>query len=427
MSQVSTEQEGSSKTEQGDNSKQNESDSVSKLVWSQLLINLGDALINPKVTLPWILQGAGVPVYLLGWLVPIRESGSLLPQLLMASYIQRVPLRKWLWVFGSVMQALCVLLIGMVALFFEGALAGWCVIGLMVLFSLARGLNSITSKDVLGKTISKGHRGRVSGWASSAAGLITLGVALVMVFSGFFDLQGSTVFYAACLMIGACVWCLAALIYAQLKEPNSPVDKTKVRLVELFSSLSLLKTHADFRRFVIARSLLLCTALSAPYYVLIAQQNLGDRLWVLGAFMAASGLASLISSPFWGRFSDYSSRQVMMIATLLGVGVGLLLFVLTTFYVDWVKGVWLMPLLYFVLCVAHQGVRIGRKTYLVDLAEGNDRTQYVAVSNTVIGVMLLLMSVFGLLTGVVSLPVLVLVYSLLALLGAVVVMRLPEA
>lgn len=422
---MSAEQGNQSKD--GANSKQNESDSVKKLVWSQLLINLGDALINPKVTLPWILQSAGVPVYLLGWLVPIRESGSLLPQLVMARYIQRVPLRKWLWVSGSLMQALCVLLIGVVALLLEGALAGWLVIGLMLVFSLARGLNSITSKDVLGKTISKGHRGRVSGWASSAAGFITLGVATVMVFSGFFDLQGSTVFYASCLMLGALVWCVAALVYAFLKEPKSPVDDSKVRLADLFSGLSLLKTRPDFRRFVIARSLLLCTALSAPYYVLIAQQSLGEALWVLGAFMAASGLASMISSPFWGRFSDYSSRQVMMIATLIGVGVGLLLFVLTTFYADWVKTVWLMPCLYFVLCVSHQGVRIGRKTYLVDLAEGNDRTQYVAVSNTIIGVMLLLMSVFGLLTGVVSLSALVLIYSLLALLGVVVVMRLPEA
>ncbi|KZN13467.1 MFS transporter [Marinomonas sp. TW1] len=421
MSQVSAKQDSLSK------SKQNESDSVKKLVWSQLLINLGDALINPKVTLPWILQGVGVPVYLLGWLVPIRESGSLLPQLLMASYIRRVALRKWLWVTGSVLQALCVVLIGVVALLLEGATAGWCVIVLMVVFSLARGLNSITSKDVLGKTISKGRRGRVSGWAASAAGLITLGVALTMVFSGYFELEGNTVFYATSLIIGALVWCFAAMVYALIDEPRSDVDQTPVRFWQLLASLSLLKTNASFRTFVIARSLLLCTALSAPYYVLIAQQHLGNGLWVLGAFMAASGLASLLSSPFWGRFSDYSSRQVMMFSTLLGVLAGVMLFVVMWLFPDFSGMVWFMPTLYFILCVAHQGVRIGRKTYLVDLAEGNDRTEYVAVSNTVIGIMLLVMSVFGLLTNLISLPALVLVFSLLALMGVLVVVRLPEA
>ncbi len=46
-------------------------------------------------------------------------------------------------------------------------------------------------------------------------------------------------------------------------------------------------------------------------------------------------------------------------------------------------------LLLFVACVAHQGARIARKTYLVDMASSENRAQYTAVSNTVIGVFLL--------------------------------------
>jgi len=37
----------------------------------------------------------------------------------------------------------------------EGAAAGWSTVGLLVLFSTARGLSSISSKDLLGKTIPK--------------------------------------------------------------------------------------------------------------------------------------------------------------------------------------------------------------------------------------------------------------------------------
>lgn len=48
------------------------------------------------------------------------------------------------------------------------------------------------------------------------------------------------------------------------------------------------------------------------------------------------------------------------------------------------------PFLFFALSIAHSGVRLGRKTYLEDIAEGDQRTDYVAVSNTVIGVLLLL-------------------------------------
>jgi hypothetical protein len=49
----------------------------------------------------------------------------------------------------------------------------------------------------------------------------------------------------------------------------------------------------------------------------------------------------------------------------------------------------LYPTAYFVLAVIHTGSRIGRKTYVVDLATGDQRTSYVAVSNTAMGVLLL--------------------------------------
>ena len=44
--------------------------------------------------------------------------------------------------------------------------------------------------------------------------------------------------------------------------------------------------------------------------------------------------------------------------------------------------------LVFTAAVAHQGARVGRKTYLVDMASGENRAQYTAVSNTAIGVLL---------------------------------------
>lgn len=117
-----------------------------KIILAQFLTKVGDALINPKVTLPWILQSLGAPVYLIGWLVPIRESGSLIPQLSIAHYIRRIPVRKWVWVIGSILQALSIFAIGLVALTLTGAAAGYGVIACLVIFSLSRGLNSVASK-----------------------------------------------------------------------------------------------------------------------------------------------------------------------------------------------------------------------------------------------------------------------------------------
>ncbi|WP_417529208.1 MFS transporter [Marinomonas shanghaiensis] len=396
-----------------------------KLVVSQFLINLGDVLINPKVTLPWLLQSLGAPLYLLGWLVPIRESGSLLPQIAIAHFMYKIKIRKWVWVLGCIIQSLCVVVIGSTALLFEGVSAGWIIIVALVLFSVARGLNSVASKDVLGKTVAKDRRGRVTGWSASASGMITIVIAVYMLL--FFDGDRENVnFYVWAIVIAALIWLLAALIYSSVQEPLSQIDDKETSFFAVFKELSLLKTDVVFREFVIARSLFLCAALGAPYYVLIAQQKSDNAGFVLGLFILVSGLASLLSSPFWGLFSDYSSRKVMLIASLLSSLSGIALFFSIKLLSDTSCVIWSVAILYFVLSVAHQGVRIGRKTYLVNLGDGNKRTRYVSVSNTIIGVVLLGMSSISLLSYAVSLEGLVLIFSLITVVGGFMVIRLPE-
>lgn len=278
-----------------------------KIILAQFLTKVGDALINPKVTLPWILQSLGAPVYLIGWLVPIRESGSLIPQLSIAHYIRRIPVRKWVWVIGSILQALSIFAIGLVALTLTGAAAGYGVIACLVIFSLSRGLNSVASKDVLGKTIPKNQRGQVNGWSSSAAGLVTLLFASLLALAWLWDVEPTERFYGLSLGLAGVIWLIAALVYARINEYAGEVDGGRNGVLEAFKQLALLKTDVTFRRFVITRTLFLCSALSAPYYVVLAQQSLGGQLWVLALFMFASGLASFVSGPFWGRMSDRSS------------------------------------------------------------------------------------------------------------------------
>ncbi|RQW64568.1 MFS transporter [Vibrio viridaestus] len=397
-----------------------------KMVFAQFFTKLGDALINPKVTLPWIMQSIGVPASLIGWLVPIRESGSLLPQLAIASYIRTLPVRKWTWVVGSLLQAASILAIGVVALTFEGATAGWYILLLLALFSLARGLNSVASKDVLGKTIPKSQRGQVNGWSASASGFVTIIFAGLMAVSQLYGWKGTGVFYGWCLVAAAAVWLIGAAIYSGIDEYEGETDGGKNGLFEALKQCRLLWTDRAFLKFVITRTLFLCTALSAPYYVVLAQKTIGGDMWILAMFMFASGLASLLAGPFWGRFADKSSKKVMMLGASMSALIGVVLYLIYIGIPSLKSAFWLLPVLYFLVCIAHDGVRVGRKTYLVDLSEGNKRTSYVAVSNTVIGVMLLIMSSIGLLAEVISLEALVLVFSGITIIGVLMATSLPD-
>ncbi|WP_339617306.1 MFS transporter [uncultured Gilvimarinus sp.] len=395
-----------------------------RLIVSHFLSKLGDACANPKIVLPWVLESLSAPAYLLGFLVPIRESGSLLPQLVLASYIRRLPIRKYAWSLGALVQGLCVLGMAAVAMLLSGALAGFSIVGLLVLFSLARGLSSVAAKDVLGKTIPKTRRGRVTGWSASAAGSVTVALATgVIVYQPADNVLGAA---TVLLLLAGVFWPLAALCFMGIKEYPGEVSGGANALTEAWQRLSILTRDAPFRRFVITRALLLCSALTAPYYVALAQQYLGAQSSLLGFFMLASGLASLLSAPFWGRFADVSSRRVMMFAASMSAALGLVVFALDYSNIG-LSQLFTLPLLYFLLTISHQGVRVGRKTYVVDLAEGNRRTDYVAVSNSVIGLVLLLMGASGALASAFGYGVAILGLSLAGVAGAFMAFRLPEA
>ncbi|MEK9713985.1 MAG: MFS transporter, partial [Thalassolituus sp.] len=258
-----------------------------KTLVSLFLSKLGDALVNPKITLPWLMQSVGAPAWMLGWLVPIRESGSMLPQLAIASVVRTMPVRKWMWVLGSVLQAVCIGLIALSALTLNGVLAGWAILGLVVIFSLARGLSSVASKDVLGKTIPKQRRGSLNGWAESAAGMITLVVAVVLM-AGLVG-QGSTLVYSLGFLAAAAMWILAAVVYSGIREFPGETEGGRNGLKEALGRMALVKTDATFRHFLITRSLMLCYALSAPFVVVLAQLEMDAAIGLLALFMAASG------------------------------------------------------------------------------------------------------------------------------------------
>ncbi len=390
---------------------------------SYFLTKLGDAIASPKTTLAWLTAAVGAPAFVLGLLVPIRESGSMIPQLFIGGVIRQLPIRKWVWVTGSAAQGLCIVGIAAVAVSLEGRAAGWALLALVSLFSLARGFCSVAAKDVLGKTIPKNKRGQLNGWSASAAGLVAIAVGLLLFFPGA-NTSGAHLI-AGLLLCAGLFWAIAALVYARVPELAGETAGGRSAL-ESLGKLDLLATDAAFRRFVITRALLMCSALSAPFYVALAQSNRGSMIAVLGAFVVAAGLASVVSAPVWGRMADRSSKQVMVFAASITAAIGIATFAADRF-LPWLTGsAWFLPLAYFILSVAHSGVRVGRKTYIVNLAGGNQRTDYVAISNSVIGVLLLMVGLVGMLAPLISIAGVIGLLALMGLVGAVLGTSLPD-
>src|SRR5699024_4374196 len=178
-------------------------------------------------------------------------------------------------------------------------------------------------------------------------------------------------------------------------------------------SWTLLRDDPTFRRFVEVRALLLVSALSPPFVVAIGVANRDADLSGLGLFVLAQGVANLLGGRVFGRLADKSSQRLMVWCAAASSTV-IVVFLLLLPVHSIRESAWLYPTTYFLLALVHLGTRVARKTYVIDVAEGDQRTEYVAVSNTAMGVLLLLVGgVTGVLTYWGSEPALV----LLALLG----------
>lgn len=417
------------------------------------LQNVGDQTASAKTILPWLLTAAGVPAFFFGLLVPVRESLAMLPQ---------APLRRWVtshrrsrkrvWIIGSAGQAVCAGLMALAALTLSGSALGIAVVVLLALLATFRSLSSLSGKDVMGRAISKGRRGAVTGLATTLAGSVTIIVGIVLLFLP----APMPIWVGAILLaIGACAWALAAVVFARVDEhlhaalkrtnsvPNANAQSSSAQPPHTPNSAwytdtwNLLRDDELFRRFVLVRSLLLVSALSTAFIVAASAQatsaqaegataaTANSGFADLAPFVLVSGLSALLAGKVSGIWSDRSSKTVMAAAAGASSVVLLILVLSALTAPHWWNTV-AFPLGFFLVSLAHAAVRVARSTYLVDMAEDDQRTRYTGAANTIMGVILLLV---GALSSVIAIqgPLWALVFLAVIGLGGVWAARsLPE-
>ncbi|WP_068257376.1 MFS transporter [Janibacter corallicola] len=400
-----------------------------RLVGAQALQSSGDQTVNASTVLPWLFHALGVPTALIGVLVPIRESGSMLPQALLTPWILGVRRRKWVYVLGALVQAVAVAVMALTAAVGHGVTAGVVIIVALAAFSLGRCLTSVSSKDVQGQTVPKGERGQINGLATTASGIVSITLGLAVRTLGGGDLTGAQL--AWLLGLGSALWVLVALVYAGVREPADVSERTEqdVDAQGWFAEVvTLLRTDRAFRDFVLVRGFLLVSSLSPPFVVSLSVRSDTSALTGLGGYILASGVAALIGGRLFGRMADRSSRRLMTVGA--GVASGLVLVLVLLVTLTGIEGTALGSVVfvvtYFLLTLTHTGVRVGRKTYVVDMAEGDLRTTYVAVSNSAMGLVLLLVGGISSAIATLGTEWALVFLAALGLLGVLGSVRLPE-
>ena len=371
-----------------------------RLLSISTLTQLADEIVSAKIVLPWILLSLNAPLWMLALIVPIKESGALLPQWSVQKILAAKFSTATIWRTGMVMQgaALFAIAAGMWWLV-AASFAAYLVLLAVVVLSLGRALCSFTIKDIQAHNVEKGRRGKLIGAGGSAAGLVTILVALLLwQYSAASAVIGSetpgqtvlvVLVIAGCLCYGLGLWLSLYLSMPEpiVPEPNTPSGRP-VGSVPSVPSLSLWQyvTHeSDLRELIISRVLLMHGAIVLPLMVLLIAERYAG-ISSLALVMLTSAIASFVSSYIWGWFSDYSARTTLAIAAagcMLSLG--------------WLLTPWGLAELYtagagfLLMNLCYSGIRTARKTYLIDMVSHTKRQRYVAAGNTIVGCALLLL------------------------------------
>lgn len=383
------------------------------------LTRVGEGLADPKLVLAWLLDAIGTPTWALGLLVPVRESLAMLPQLAISARIRGLSVRKNVYVFGCLVQGVAIISFGLMGWLGDGLsgdLVGVAAVALIAIFALGRSLCSISHKDLLGKTVDIGRRGSVSGTAGTIAAAATLLLAIGYSI-GWIPLTVPVV--AGMVALGGTCWLLAAFVFGLIREEPGATTGGIDGLAAVIAQLGLLRSDTQLRRLIVTRVFLLSTALAPPFYIALSGDRAVSGLGTLGSFMIAAAAASLSSTYVWGRFADRSSRLVLMLAaTLAALANGAAALVALTIP-NVLQEASLLPALLFVLMIAHQGVRLGRSVHVVDMADSDNRATYTALSNSVVGLILLAGGVFGAIAQWLGIGVVLVLFTSMAALAIV--------
>lgn len=385
---------------------------------------LAEKLAGPDLVLPWLLGAIAAPSGIAAMLMPAKQAGSLLPQLMISGWIRTRARRKWVWVGAGAFQAVCLLAMIAAALWLPAALAGWSIVGLLLAFSIASGCGSVSFQDVTPKTVPSGARGRMLSNRSAIGGAFALATG-VWLSTG---LKGTEALAPLLILVGAAavLWAAGAILFAGIPEEASEPGEGRNPVAEIRSGLALVRDVKGFRRFLAARSALLSVEMATPIFVLFAQDKAGATLGDLGLYMVATGLAAVLSSPFWGAFSDDSARKVMTVSALLGCVAAAAALALPLLVPEELRH-WAFAGVFLILGVAVAGVRLGRKTYLADGAPEDERPLYVAFSNTAAGNVAVAFMGLGIVAETTDVATTVLVLGGLSALGFLLSRAMPTA
>ena len=132
----------------------------------------------------------------------------------------------------------------------------------------------------------------------------------------------------------------------------------------------------------------------------------------IGGLMQVNIAKEVVPNALYGRELEVLAAVVLGIAALVAMGAA--------------PSLWVVTGLLFIAQIGYEGVRTARKIHLVDMADEDKRAVYTALSNTLIGFVLIAGGVLGVIAQAAGLWAALAVSSVLCIAGVIAAFGLDE-
>jgi MFS family permease len=373
----------------------------------------GASLISGWTIVPLFISKLTTSPIPIGIAALLAQGSWYLPQLLTANFIERSPAMKPivvnlgfflervpLWVIvGSAMLATQSPILALVLFLAAYAWHG-----------LGAGMLGPAWQDMIARCFPVEKRGRFLGFSSSLGTLTGVaGSALsIWLLSTYTFPDNFTLLF----LLAAGAILLSWVFLTFVREPIPVIHTFRQTRSEFISSLSnILRSKRNFRRFIIARLLLVLGSMGAGFITLSAIQIWGVSDSMVGTFTTMQLVGQGIGTFLLGLLADRKGHKISLEISAIASGLGFFL-------------AWIAPTQYFYLAVflllgfASGGAIVSGILVVMEFAEPERRPTYIGINGTAVGIMGMIAPMLGTGLAAFSFPWLFGLSAFISVLGA---------
>ncbi|NLV92016.1 MAG: MFS transporter [Firmicutes bacterium] len=288
-----------------------------------ILFFIASNISLPATVLTAFARELGASPVIIGITPSLLTIGWLLPQLLSASYVERLERRKpYILLMSGIHRSSWLFLAAVVFIFrgVEAALMLWIFLGIIFASSLFDGMSAAAWTDFVARVIPNNRRGSLFATRAFVSGFLGLGAGWLsskVLATGSFPTNFALLFLLSFFFYG-CSWVTFAFA---TKEPPAKKSPLAGGFITYWQNVPrIFRSDRRFLSFIIAMTLLTLGTMALAFFTVAGLERLDLPTSYAGHFTILMTAGQILATTFCGQLADRYGHKVNFILSALACG-----------------------------------------------------------------------------------------------------------